>query len=746
MAERIQLRESVVRRIPELWDVLIGTDPGLLRLRLATRAALALGLVVGVMNLIAPRIGIPTVVAILLGGMIAMNGSFSASSRSPRDAAVTLLFFPAAAACGVLPGALVAGHRIAELSVFVLVMVAAVFVRRYGPRGFQYGMIAWLTYFFTMFVGFRIEQFWDVLAVIAAATGCVLISATLFTPDRHRAAYAAARRAFDVRVSALAEAVREAITGELRPDRAERVLHAKGFRVVEAALIVDGYLAALPQSDDSPVGAQIRHALLDVELAAEGLATLAGRLVQQAALPADVRAGLAAALDEVRGWDLTAAGRRAGALARQFEDVEDLPEDLSRDLRGAGRALLRLVDGLKVLRDPAGPRELTVPAHVQSFTPAVSLFLGNLPATSPTAVAAISDGTTWWSRRSLNTRLCVQVALAGSIAVFAGDLLSGRRYYWAVLACFLALTGTFTTGEIAVKGANRVLGTFVGLFVATITVHFTGSNEAAIVGVVLGSLFIGLYFYRVSYAVMAFAITTVMGQLYNVLHEFSDQLLVLRLAETALGAVVGIAVALVVLPVRTADVRQTGVDAFLAALRSLLGDVQERLATGAKSADLFYDARRVDSQLHQLALLALPAGGQTLIGLGGRRASRRLVPFSEIAYFARALAVSVARFSLQAGEGGCLPELARRTGSILDQLDELSGAAGVEQVLASLGPLGEQIRALRRDVDAATKHAGGSAAATATATTGTTGTTAATGAVTSSNAGRATLARADPHR
>jgi hypothetical protein len=691
---------------------LIGTDPGLLRFRLAVRAAISLGLVVGVMNLIAPPLGIPTVVAILLGGMIAMNGSFTASSRSPRDAAVTLLFFPAAAACGVLPGALVAGHRMAELGVFVLVMVAAVFVRRYGPRGFQYGMIAWLTYFFTMFVGFHLDQVWDVLAVIGAATACVVISATLFTPDRHRAAYAAARRAFDVRVAALAEAVRDAITGELRPDRAQRVLHAKGFRVVEAALIVDGYLAAVPENDDSPVGAQIRHGLLDVELAAEGLATIAGRLVQQSQLPAGVRNELAAALDAVDGSDLTAAGRRAAVLAKEIENVDQLPADLSRDLRGASRSLLRLIDGLKVMRDPARQRDLAVPQHVKDFTPAVNLFLGNLPATSPTAVAAISDAPSWWSRRSLNTRLCIQVALAGSIAVYAGDLLSGRRYYWAVLAGFLALTGTVTTGDIAVKGANRVLGTFVGLIVATITVHFTGHNQAAIVGVVLACIFVGLYFYRVSYAVLAFAITTVMGQLYNVLHEFSDQLLLLRLAETALGAVVGIGVALVVLPVRTADVRAAGIDAFLGALRSLLEDVRERLATGAKSADLFYDTRRLDWQLHQLALLAMPEGGQTLIGLAGRRASRRLVPFTETAYFARALAVSVARFSLQAGEGGCLPELAHRTEAILGRLSELKGVAGVEDTIASLGPLGEKIRELRRDVDAATKQWGGNATGT----------------------------------
>src|SRR5262249_44125747 len=169
-------------------------------------------------------------------------------------------------------------------------------------------------------VGFRLHQFWDVLAVIAAATACVVVSALLLTPDRPQAAYAAARRAFDVRVAALAEAVSAAITGQLRPDRAQRGLHAKSFRGVEAALIIDGYLAAIPQDENSPAASQIRHGLLDVELAAEGLATIAGRLVQQAELPGSFRVELAAALDAVNRADLTAAGKHAAALAKQLGD------------------------------------------------------------------------------------------------------------------------------------------------------------------------------------------------------------------------------------------------------------------------------------------------------------------------------------------------------------------------------------------------------------------------------------------
>ena len=698
----------------DVWDLLVGSDPGLLRLRLGVRAALAVGLVVAAMNLVAPQVGIPTIVAILLGGMIAMNGSFAASSRTPRDAAVTLAYFPLAAAAGVLTACLVAGHRLAELVTFVLVMIVAVFVRRYGARGFQYGMIAWLAYFFTMFVGFRLGQFWDVIAVVGTAGACVALAAIVLAPDRPTAAYAAARRAFDVRVRGLADAARDALTGAVPPERTERLLHAKGFRVVEAALIVDGYLSATGGSEQQVRrAAAIRHGLLEVELAAEELAAAATDLALMSDLPASLRSELVAALGALDGFRLRAARGHVAELARRTSDlVEELPTPVLRRVRDALRALQQLIDGLDHSSGDVAARAW-VPPDVREFTPAVPLFLGNLPSTSPTAIAAIAatgDGATWWSRRSLNTRLCLQVAVAGSIAVFAGDLLSGKRYYWAVLACFLVLTGTFTTGEIAAKGAYRVLGTVAGLIAATITVHLTGHHDSAIIAVILVCVFLGLYFFRISYAVMAFAITTVMGQLYNVLHEFSDSLLLLRLAETVLGATVGIAVALVVLPVRTADVRATAIDAFLRDLRGLVDDVRQRLETGVRTSNLFLDARRLDGQLHQLAQLVLPAGGQTLLGLAGRRASRRLVPFTEAAYCARALAAAVAErpphppelVELINAEGR---KLSRGTFPLLEQLSSVHASDGIEPVTATLSQVCEQLRRLRREVDRTTREA-----------------------------------------
>ena len=44
----------------------------------------------------------------------------------------------------------------------------------------------------------------------------------------------------------------------------------------------------------------------------------------------------------------------------------------------------------------------------------------------------------------LPTRQAIQVAVAGTLAILAGRELSEARYYWAVLATFIAFSGTAT--------------------------------------------------------------------------------------------------------------------------------------------------------------------------------------------------------------------------------------------------------------------------------------------------------------
>lgn len=658
-----ELARTVVR---DARGVLTASDPGLLRLRLGLRAVVGVLLVVGAEAVVAPAVGIPAVVATLFGGMVAMNGSFAASSLPPRDAALTLAAFPLVALAGMVPAALLAGHPAAGRAVFVVVMVAAVYVRRFGPRWFNYGMFAWLAYFFTVFVGFRPAQLGALLAVVACATACMVVSAALLVPGRPDRLLAGALDAYRLRMDALLASAGALLDGRLAPERARQVLHGRAVRLVEAALIVDGHLALALTDDRRAAG--VRHDLLESDLAAEELAVAATAVAAAGDVPATARTALLTAIGAARRRDPDDVRDASDAVRAAVEDPDARPSDATAGtLVGAVDALGRL---MAAVRHGADTLDGDVPPHVTEYSPAVPLFLGNLPGTAASATSAVQAGGSRWAQRSLNTRLCLQVALAGALTVAAGHALSAHRYYWAVLAGFLTMTGTFTTGETLVKGVSRVVGTLGGLLAAALAVHLTGHDDVAVIGVMVLCIFLGLYLFRVSYVVMAFAVTTVMGELYNVLREYSERLLLLRLEETALGVVIAVVVVLVVLPVRTQDALDAARHALLDAVDGLLLDVSERLSRPERRSDLFFDARRVDAAVHQLALVARPSGGATLLGVSGRRSERDLSPWMAVASRARALAAAVAE--LEPGED---PELAAQVDALRARLAQQPAAA-----------------------------------------------------------------------
>ena len=261
-------------------------------------------------------------------------------------------------------------------------MVGAVYVRRFGPSWFNWGMFAWMAYFFTVFVRFTPGQLLDVLAVIVSAAACVALTASVLVPERPEQLLAAAVRAYDLRLDALLAAGRDAVAGRLAPDAVDRVLHGRTFRVVEAALIVDGHLAS--EATGGPPAGVVRRRLLESELAAEELASAAGVLARAQDLPAEARAALLDALDAARARHrdaLEQAVSRVGDAADRARGVTAAPQT-ARRLSDAQRALQRLARSL-------AEREDHLPEHLAAYEPAVPLFLGNLPGAAPSATSAL---------------------------------------------------------------------------------------------------------------------------------------------------------------------------------------------------------------------------------------------------------------------------------------------------------------------------------------------------------------------
>ncbi|HEX5496554.1 MAG TPA: FUSC family protein, partial [Mycobacteriales bacterium] len=287
------------------------------------------------------------------------------------------------------------------------------------------------------------------------------------------------------------------------------------------------------------------------------------------------------------------------------------------------------------------------------FAPTALLAMGNLPGSPAVARDVPARGGGWnpLARLDMTTRQAIQVALAGSLAILIGRQVSATRYYWAVIAAFVAFTGTATRSETFVKATNRVVGTLTGLVAAIGLANLTAGHVRWVLAVILASMFCGFYLLRVSYAYMIFFVTIMVGQLYSVLHVFSAELLVLRLEETAIGAGVGITVALLVTPLSTRDTVRAARSTLLTALGDLLTAAATCLESGGAGPDLDALSRALDNRARELALVAKPLALPLPMGGGSPRVRHRLGLYAMTAAHARALAVGIRRHGPEPAPG-----------------------------------------------------------------------------------------------
>ena len=670
----------------ELWDRVVGSDPGLVRARLAVSAAVSMAAALAVGHVYATAVhdtGKGVLVAMMLGGVASMLGAISLTGTAVWPKLRVGAFFPVAFGAGMLPGALVAGRTDLMLCVFVAVMFAAVWMRRFGPAFFNYGFMVWMGYFFAAFLGADLGTLPALIADVAVGSAVTLLLSVTVLRTHPGRTLRRVQRAFDARARAVARAcadLLEASGDPRRTLRARRRLHARGLRLSEAALMIEAWSTesgVFPQGWSGPA---LRQRLLEAQLAIDELAHAADELAEYGSdslrRPAARIAGHIArreypavlyasqpllATDEAgRAPQSPIASSEAAtspAAAHAFELLNavalTIPALENADDSGAALAALegissahsaaarlaRAAVDFVVLETQADDAPNADGRSTEDFVPAVSLTLGVLPGSAAVAGNLAALGARWnpLSRARLTTRQAVQVALAGALAIILGRQISEARYYWAVIATFVTFTGTATRSETSIKAANRVLGTLVGLGLAIGFAELTAGHTLLMLTVIVLSVMCGFYVVNVSYAGMITFITIMVAQLYSALHEFTPGFLVLRLEETALGAAIGIAVGLFVLPTSTRDTVDAAEQAFLESVAAVLDGTAD--AWEGELADPPGLVRSMEDRMRQLALTARPLTRPLLSG-DPTAMRRRLALHAAAARRIRALAVT----------------------------------------------------------------------------------------------------------
>jgi hypothetical protein len=664
---------ALARRLAGAPDRLAATDPGLNRLLAAVQ--LAIGMTVTLVlvylfmqathlmwvtapagaastpavaaGLAAQHHGI-TVLAMLLGGIVAMLTSFGVMDPRPRDQALTMVLMPIPALATLSLSIALVPHHTLGVALLAVVMGIGTYLRRFvprfGSRMVLYGILLFIGYIFGFLSNGALaeSQVGDLAIVIAVAVAINLLLKVLVERRFNEGRLGRMIRSFRSRARAVVVASIDLFDPAVVPERAARRLHRRLRLLNETALVIDGSIsdpAALP-SGSSPQA--LHDELFDVELVVHNVARIAERLAGSD-LPAPVR-------DLVRGWlrDLRSGSGEGVAAAFAAREEREGPALLAgvapADDPGVRRLALEISSAAQALA--AFPRIRQGEAQIDPpFSSSVTLLFGQLPGSALVSAraAAPGDGRRGALLRRLHldppAQTAIRVMLAVGAASALGSMISERRFYWAVIAVFIAFMGTNTSGEQVRKAIYRVGGTVVGILVGSLLAHAIGHSTWSL-PVIVFALCLGTYFMKVNYGLMVIGITVVVSQLYEQLGEYSNHLLVLRLEETSVGAVVAAVAALLIFPVDTRRATRVAAHAELTALAALLRGAGARLRERPEEVALTGASRALDHAHQQL--LATSRSLSTSV-LHRERLEHNLGLFTQTTHHARNLVANVAR-------------------------------------------------------------------------------------------------------
>ncbi|MFI6122368.1 FUSC family protein [Streptomyces sp. NPDC051064] len=648
---------AVRRGGARLWDRFAASDPGLLRLTAGVRTVSAIALTLVVLALLGT--GVNHMVA---GAMTAMTATFAVKDKLVRDQAVTLALGLPVSLVAMSLGALLTSQVVAGDLFFIALIFGAVYCRRFGERGTALGLIGFQIYFLSLFVGASTAALPELCLALAVGFGCSAVVRFGVVPETPQRVLARLRDAFRTRLAQLVSVQIELL--DAGPEQLEKVLddmRRRTARLHETALMIQGRLEE--GTSDADKAALLQRRVADAEIATErlGMLLLNARSVESADTltlhlphapvpltgdwrPAEDDATIALRRD-LKALHLLVsrpAARDGGTAVAHirnrllgYRDEEKLPsapsgiQDAFRGIGEAARSVLGLRLALDGPQDESDDSPATTRSREEFDAEDIALASSETPGDEERA-----------GLRRPTTRAAFQVSVGSVLAMVGGEFLSSQRWYWAVLTCWVVFLNTASTGEILVKGYRRLLGTLLGAVAGVALAGLVGDHTWVSFALVLVFIFAMFFTAPLSYAVMSFFVTAMLGLLYTLLNSYSFDVLVLRIEETAIGAACGVIAAVLVLPVRTD--RRT--DELLGTVLERLGDVASAAVeqlSGGPASDLLGKARSLDTALDELRDSTNPLTYPITPLRGRRQTVRYLVALLETcAYHARSLAAT----------------------------------------------------------------------------------------------------------
>jgi uncharacterized membrane protein YgaE (UPF0421/DUF939 family) len=674
-------------------------DPGLNRLRAGLQVVLVIGAILGAealfvhfthaLQIQAPGAALPAaeaakiaavnhellVLAMLLGSAIGLTSIIEVVDKTARGQLVSLLFLPVPMIASLALGIAIGGYRIPILASFAVVVAIGIYGRRFGPRGSVAMML-----FVGDFSGYLLHAILtpDDLGWLAAEIGAATVAAIavrfVFFYPRPASALRRAQRSYSARVRKVGALALALLDNPRHTARDARRLHRQLMRLNEAALMIDAYLGDPGAAPDGSSAQLLHQRLFEAELALANIARFAEAMARTG-LPAPQRFEARLALRDLIRGDREGAKAHAARLTSLLPTAGTVSpgED-----RAAVVIIHRFAGSVIALADAiTGWLALGMMGEAEgAFKPSVQLHGGWLPGSAHVSGAASREpGTRLGDRIRLApyTRTAIQAGIAVGAAAALGDVLSPRRFYWAVLAAFVTFMGANTTGEQVRKAFFRVAGTLIGIVIGSLLVSAAGHHVYWSIVVILAAMFFAVYLMRINYSLMVIGITVVVSQLYVELGEFSDSLLLLRLEETALGAAVTVIVVMLVFPLRTRRVLSLAFRDLVQAVARLAGHASSHLLGEDRGpeATLRSDTRAVDAAYQALTAAAQPLR-RTLTGGIDEGTAHVLRLAAAARNYSRSLVADTGRAGLL--DAATRPDIELSSAALTHSMDVVAGA------------------------------------------------------------------------
>jgi uncharacterized membrane protein YccC len=504
---------------------------------------LSVGLTATLIAVLAASMGLP-VTELAFGVVLSMVGPFVMRDLTSRQRQMTLLLLLPPAATAIVATSLLHAHPPAGELWFLGLVFVGTLLRARHPRALGMGLIAMIMTYVGLYLRLSPATLPLQLLSLCIGAASVWFVCLVLVPLRPVLTLRRAVRAVRRRA---ARVLREIGQGT-DPQRLRRHL----LRLNEAALAAEDQLVLL----DEPSQVKLRLHLF-------GLEQTVTRLMAEVT---------------------------PGGVQQHLRDRLHLAAERLRRSKG-GRPRLRT----GIATDPMHDALLDLTHASASLEQAA---VRAMAGTGRAVAVPVVPGPLAW-------RSAVQVTLAALAAMLGGMALAPERWFWAVITVYIVFLNTRTRGDTIYRALHRISGTLIGLFGGLALATFVAGHVMSECIIMLAAIFGIYYFYVVSYAIAIFFVTVLLGMVYGVLGISIEQILFLRLEETAVGVLAAGLAATFVWPIPTRhQVRLSG----QAVLRSLQDVVQDSVAAmrEAGNGGPIDAVRRLDRQIADLRLALLP--------------------------------------------------------------------------------------------------------------------------------------------